>query len=319
MTLTQKQTIANELRKYIAKTGASQTDLANRMYLRKEYLTHILKEGTDFKINAGGGKKVIIADKYFNRIAIFLGFSFEKNRWSIKPTPQLTSILANLQTARETGTTNIIIGDTGSGKTLAVNTFARKYPTDTFVITVSSTDNLNDLIDKVVDALKIPTGRTKSKKLRDIAKKLRGLKEDGYLPSIIFDESEYMKQPQLASMKGLHDYLDKYCAIILIGTEQLIDNINLLRRKNKQGMPQFYRRIKFGIRQVPAIDRTFKLFLKDLETDLNTKKFLRRICDNYGELHDVLVPVQREANKTGEPISENLIRKVLNLSNLMYA
>ena len=313
-----KKIIAQKSIEFINNNHLSQTEFANKTGVSKSVITHILKENSTFTIPAGNNKVVIIADKYFNRLAKFIGFEINPTFWENKATPQLTSIIANLSDSKEHGTTKIIIGETGSGKTHTISLYLRKNPADTFIITVGSTDNLSDLIDKIIDQLKITTGKTKSKKLRDIALRLRSLKEDGQKPQLIFDEGEYMKQPALASMKELYDHLNKYCSIILIGTEQLIDNINILRKKNKPGIPQFYRRIKFGIRYLPSVDKTFKLFLNDIESN-EVKKFLRRICDNYGELHDVLVPVKRESERTGEPITIEFIRKVLNLPKRMYA
>lgn len=310
MKQTTKQTIANALRDYLNSKGLTQSDFAKKINISAEYISHILKENSNFSISTGNGN-TLIADKYFTKIADFIGFELTKTYWETKPTNQLVSLIANLQDAKDYGATNVITGDTGGGKTFGIHAFLRKNPADTFIVTVGSTDNLGDLIDKVIDQLKITTGKTKSKKLRDIAKKLRGLKENGLSPQLIFDEAEYMKQPALASMKELYDHLNKHCSIILIGTEQLIDNINTLRKKNKPGIPQFYRRIKFGIRKLPPVDRSYRLFLQDIDNDV--KRFLRSICDNYGELHDVLVPVRREAERTGEVITEAFIRKVLNL------
>ncbi len=313
-----KQAIAQECKQFIKDNDLNQAQFSNASGVSQSVITHILKENSTFTIPAGNNKKVIIADKYFNRIARFIGYDLNPTFWKNQATPQFTSIIANLEDAKQHGITKIILGETGAGKTHTINLFKRKYVADTFIITVGSTDNLSDLIDKIIEQLKITTGKTKSKKLRDIALRLRSLKEDGQKPQLIFDESEYMKQPALASMKELYDHLNKFCSIILIGTEQLIDNIDVLRKKNKPGIAQFYRRIKFGIRQLPAVDRTFKLFLNDIESN-EVKKFLRRICDNYGELHDVLVPVKREAERTGEQITVQFIRKVLNLSTRMYA
>lgn len=306
-----KQTIADNCKAYIALHNVSQSKFANTYSIPKEYLSAILKENSDFTFPSSNGKTVVIADKYFNRMADALGVEIAKSFWTNQPTSQLTTIVASLSDAKEFGTTNLIIGETGSGKSHSIDLIQRKYPADTYIVKVGSTDNLSDLIDKIIDVLKITTAKTKSKKLRDVAQKLRSLKEDGLKPQLIFDEAEYMKQPALCSMKELHDYLVQYCSIVLVGTDQLLNNLNSLRKKNKPGIPQFYRRIKFGIRQLPTIDRSFKLFLNDESTEV--KKFLRSICDNYGELHDVLVPVRREAERTGAAINEQFIRTVLNL------
>lgn len=313
-----KQQIAHNCKAYLQENNLSQSEFADKTAVRKEYITHIFKYNSDFTVPAGNGKTVLIASKYFERMADFIGYSYVKTFWENKPTPQFTQIIANLQESKDHGTTNIIIGDTGSGKSHVVNLFLRKNPSATFVVTVGSTDNLSDLIDKVIDELKITTGKSKSKKIRDIAFKLRSLKDSGLKPQLIFDEAEYMKQPALCSMKELHDYLNEHCSIVLIGTDQLLKNLDVMRKRNKNGIPQFYRRIKFGIRKLPYIDKSYKMFLEDVD-DLDVKKYLRKLCDNYGELHDVLVPVRREADRTKEPITIEFIRKVLNLEDRMYA
>jgi hypothetical protein len=131
---------------------------------------------------------------------------------------------------------------------------------------------------------------------------------------IAFDEAEYMKQPTLCSMKELYDELYGICAIVIIGTEQLLSNIEIMRKKAKTGIPQFYRRIKFGIVNLPMINREFNDFLNGVEPKLKT--FLQENCDNYGELHDVLVPAMREADRLGEPLTELLVRKILNMPEI---
>ena len=132
----------------------------------------------------------------------------------------------------------------------------------------------------------------------------------GEYPTVIYDECEYMKQPALCSMKELYDGLIGYSALVLIGTDQLLDNLDKLRKKNRSGIPQFYRRIKFGIRELNPIDRSFDQFIQAIE-DKELKVWLKKNCDNYGELHDVLVPAMREAERLNEPLTLGLVRKIL--------
>ena len=136
----------------------------------------------------------------------------------------------------------------------------------------------------------------------------------GEKPILIFDEAEYMKQATLCNIKELHDHLNKYVSLILVGTDQLLDKLDILKKKNKAGMPQFYRRIKFGIRILSPIDTSFKGFLNDIE-DKELIKFLQQNCDNYGELHDAMLPIIRESHRTGELMTEKFARKVLQLPN----
>lgn len=306
-----KKQITKAAQEYISKHGMRQSDFAGKVDIRQEYLTHIFREGSDFTIPTGGGKVTVIADKYFQKIAAFIGFELTKTYWDIKATPQLTAILATLEDAKKHGTTAVIVGETGAGKTHALRLFQRKNPMDTLIVTVGSNDNITDLIDRICDVLGITTGKTRSRKLRNIYWRLQHLRENGHSPQLILDEAEYMKQPALSAIKEIYDHVNSHASLVLVGTQQLIDNIDQLRKKNKPGMPQFYRRIKFGIRNLPAVDRNYREFLEGLDKEV--VRYLQVICDNYGELHDVLVPVRREAERIDEEITVDLIKKVLNL------
>jgi DNA transposition AAA+ family ATPase len=188
----------------------------------------------------------------------------------------------------------------------------KAYPKDTFKVTVGSTDTINDLLEKVLDALKLTSNGTKSAKIRRIIERLQRMRNEGMHPVIVFDEAEYMKQATLCNIKELHDALNKVCGIVLIGTHQIVTKLTKLRNKDREGIPQFYRRIKFGTKHLNGIDTRFKDFLNGL-SDKGLVSFLQQNCDNYGELHDVLVPAMREARRTGEPLTENFVRMVLGM------
>ncbi len=303
-----KKQIIEAVEAYMAEHGISQNDIAKRSGVNARYIG-AMRDG-NYIVSAGDGKMVEIADKHFEKLAEAVGLSIRKTYWPIRSTEQLLETMAILQDAKNFGYTNVIIGATGCGKSYAVELFKKQHPVDAFVITVSQLDNIGDLLDKVIDLLKITPAKTKSKKLRDIVKKLHAMKLDKLSPILIFDECEYMKQPALCAMKELYDNLKGCCAIILSGHPQLETNIEKLRKKDRDGIPQFARRIKFGIRRLPNIDRRFQLFVDGLDKSLC--KFLSDNCENYGELHDVLVPAMREADRTGEPLTEAFVRKVLN-------
>lgn len=261
---------------------------------------------------AAKGKEVEIADKHFEKIADFIGLEVKQTFCGVQPTEQLVEIISILEDAREYGYTSTIVGDTGCGKTHAIELFRQKFPVDTFVVTVSQLDKIGDILDKILDAMKLPEAKGNAKKMKTIISKLIDLKRDGRKPTLILDECEYMKQPALCAIKEFYDGLHRACAIVMVGHHQLINNIERLRRKSKDGIPQLYRRIKFGIRTLAPIDRSYTLFLEGIE-DKALRKFLQRECYNYGELHDVLVPAQREAERTGEPLTEDLVKKIFNI------
>ncbi len=304
--------VIEALEAFMGQHGMSANEVAKKTGVNAAYISNM--RAGNFKVKTGD-MEVNIANKYFEKIAELIGFELETGFWKTEATPQLMMAISTLEDARNYGYTVAIIGQTGSGKTFAADIFAHRYPMDTFVIKVGSQDNISDLIEKLCEALHIHTEKSKSRSLRLITKKLKALKSDGLNPTVVFDESEYMKQPALCNLKEMYDHLNGVAGLVMVGTDQLISNIEKMRLKNKPGIPQLYRRVKFGIRYLPAIDRSFKQFLNKTIEDKNLIQFLRANCDNYGELHDVLVPAMREAERSGEPLTENLIRKMLNMPN----
>lgn len=311
---TTKQEIVKALKSYMSEHNMKPADVSTKTGVNQGYLSLILAEGSNFMYNANG-QNGFIANKHFFALANLCGFKLEKEYWQLQPTPQMAATLAHLQSANEAAQTLAIIGETGSGKTYSVDLFALKFPMSTFVVTAGSSDTLNDLIDKIMEAMSIPNEMVrKSAKIRAIAQKMRTIKFSGVTPTLIIDESEFLKQPGLCAIKGIHDFVKDYGSLVLIGTSQLVDNIERLKKRNTAGIPQFHRRIKMGLRILPNINTTtqFELFLNEI-TDRELKKFLLRNCNNYGELHDVLVPAMREGDRLGEPLTMELVRKVLNL------
>lgn len=308
-----KKQIIAELESYLSVHSLSANEMAKKAGINVAYIS-ALRSGKEI-LTVSSGKEVPISEKWYKKIAEFIGFEIEQTYWEAVPTEQFLRTIATLEDAKKYGYTNVIIGSTGSGKTFTADIFVKQNPTDTFKITVGKLDTIGDLIDKVVDVLNLPTAKTKSKKIREIVKKLRQLKYEGLQPALIFDEAEYMNQPALCAMKELYDNLNGICSIVLIGTDQLTRNLDKLRKKNKDGIPQLYRRIKFGIRLLPNIDKTFKQFLNGI-SDTGLIRFLQQNCENYGELHDVLVPAMREADRTGEPLTENFVRTIIGIPNI---
>lgn len=309
MTNELKDNIIQALESYIKINNLNQDDVASLSGVNARYIIEMRKGNYSIKTK---DKEVFIANKYFNRVAELIGFQTEKQYWKTQATPQLKEILATLQDAKDNGEVAVLIGETGCGKTFSLELFKSKYRNEVFSIKVGSSDNLADIVDKMLTELRLPAERkTKSAKLRQIAKHMKSLSENGLDPVFAFDESEYMKQPALCSFKELFDYLNEWCSLVLVGTSQLTENIDKLRKKNKAGIPQLYRRIKFRIRNLSPIDRRFQDFLN--EVDNETAKWLRDNCDNYGELHDVLVPVMRESDRTGKKLNLEFLKIVLGL------
>ncbi len=303
-----KDLIVEALNNYMLEHELSANQVASHTGVNASYLSQM--RAGKYTASAGS-KEVEIANKYYERIASYIGVEIKKTYWKTERTPQLLSVVSALEDAKKYATTAVIIGETGSGKSFSAGMFTTAHPLDTWLIKVGSSDNLGDLLNKAIEALDIESGSTKSRRISDIIRTLRARKENGLKPMLIFDESEYMGLPALWAVKELYDNLEGIASIVMLGTNQLLDNLTKFRKKNRSGIPQLYRRIKFGIRVLPHIDQSFKLFLNDIEPGL--QRFLKDNCENYGELHDVLVPAMREADRTGQPLTENFVRTILNM------
>ncbi|GFR84396.1 DNA transposition protein, AAA+ family ATPase [Elysia marginata] len=284
----------------------SWNDLAKKSGINVSYLS-AMRQGKNHV--ATGGKRVAIDDKWWTRLSDFMGESKEKVYWEFVKTKEAVRILSTLEDAKAYGYTNVIVGETGCGKTYVANMFRRKHQKHTYSITVSCLDNIADILDKIIEALKLKNGgKTKATKLKNIIKYLQKLHFNCEKPILIFDESEYLKQAAYNVVKELHEGVKGgICGIVLIGTSQILENIDRLRKSNKAGMPQLYRRVKFGIRQLPLMDVNYCNFLNGIG-DKGLIRLLREHCDNYGELHDVLVPARREADRLGEALTERFVR-----------
>lgn len=309
----QKQQIQKALESFMNQHNISASEVARRSNVNATYVSQILN--SKFFVPTGQGKDTEIADRYFYMIGDFVGYKAERSAWTVINTPQAQRVLATLQDAKDLGLTNVIIGETGSGKTFITDIFRKNNPVDVYMVTVGSQDTIRDLIEKIMDSLKLQSPvKTKSGKIQEIVRFFKKQKLSGMKPMLIIDECEYLRQPALCSIKEFFDNLKGTAALIMIGTDQLINNIEKLRRRNKDGIPQLYRRIKFGIRVLTPIDKSYRMFISQYNiTDRQIIRFLQSFCDNYGELHDVLMPAMREAERSGEKLTEELIRTVLNI------
>lgn len=304
-----RQAITAALQQYVREDKRlSQNEIAEKLNMGVNYISAMIN-GEDKVGNT------TIKDGYWEDVAKLIGVSLQKEYWETKPTKQLYRVLSGLENARTNSSTVLLIGSTGSGKSYTTHIFRQKHAEDTYVVVVGQSDTLSDLIEKMTDATGTRVGSgSKRKRIQAVVETLKRKKRDGKHPVLIFDEAEYLRQPALCSFKELYDHLNGVCGLVMIGTEQLLDNLDRLRKRNKQGIPQLYRRLKFGIQRLEAIDTRFTEFLRDIE-DRELVKWLRLNCENYGELHDVLVPALREADRMGKPLSMDLVRLVFNLDD----
>ena len=299
MTEQLKKEIAEAAKGYIQDKGISSNELARRSDINQAYLSQIL--------NMNHEK---IADKWFHSLAKAIGFPIDVIYWEHVPTPQYKAIITYLEEARETARNRILICETGSGKTYTIDRYVTTKPLGTFKVTVSSLHSIHILIEDIMNAIGLEPVGTPVTRLRNIAHKLSMFQLEGMKPLLIIDECENMKTTAFGLIKSLYDHLEGLCPVVLIGTSQIKQRITNMLKLNKVGIPQFQRRFAAGERYLPVIDKSFRLFLDGKVENKELRDYLRRICNNYGELHDYLEYAMREADRLGQELTYGLFCEI---------
>jgi DNA transposition AAA+ family ATPase len=305
-----KKLIVKAATQYIADYNLSQNELSRKSGVNQGYLSMMLKG--NFITNVSD-KETPIGDKWFHQLASTIGFSTSKMYWETFPTVQFMQVIDTLSNCKKDGKAAMVIGSTGFGKTYAVDVFVKKNPSNTFRITVSSLYKLKDIINELSDMLGVDEVVSTKGKVDKITQRLIEIKYSGGQPIIIIDEGENMKLPVLHMVKALYDALKDTCSIVIIGTEELLNKLLKMRRKNRDGIAQLFRRFKAGCVNISPVNKDFKMIFDKYVEDKGLRKLLTDLCDNYGELNDYLQPALKAADLQNVELSEDFFRLMYNL------
>lgn len=263
-----------------------------------------------------------IGDVQWNKLAKAIDFETDKVIWPKRNTPQFIAAISRLKEAKRNNIKGMIIGESGCGKTYAFDRFKVVNPVNTKAITLSVLHNVRSLLDELCQAFDVERKIGKVACLKAITMRIRNIDttENGLL--IVFDEAENASVPVLRTIKALYDQVKDYCSIILIGTPQLIRNLERMKKRDAIGIPQFVSRFKAntvyldGIRRVnpkTKEDLTFDEFLTDIE-DEGLKALIRDVCEDYRMLHDYLVPAFEKAEVASVKLDEKFFRMINGLT-----
>ena len=315
-----KKLIVDAALSYMKEHSLTNADVVNKAGINSGYLSNMLRSIFETKVE---NKLVAIGDKWFYKLAEVVGLDIKKRYVDAVATRQFTEIISALDDAKQNGKSKIIIGFTGAGKSFAIDKFENKYPSHTFRITVSSLYKLPDMINELADKLSIDTGTINSKRVYEyslklrhdkIIEKIKDIKRNGGKPIIILDEGENMEISLLKATKALFDGISDHCPIVIIGTEQLLTKLLNLKKRNRDAVPQLYRRFKAGRKDISPITTDDKInFIKPYVKEAGLQKLLCALSENYGELNDYLEPALREADDMEQPLTEELFRIIYNM------
>lgn len=307
-----KNQIVREAKNYLAKKEMSQANFSRYCGVGESYLSNILNEKYEYGASA-------INDRYFEQIARSIGMSLAVAYWRTVETPQFIEVIAALEDAKQRGVTKMIIGQTGCGKTYATGKFVENNPVHTYKITVSSMHKIHDVLNDLGALLgvKLLYEHRKAMRMTAVIQKLRDIYMQGGRPQVIIDEAENLTNGMIGLTKGLYDGLNKFASLVLIGTDELEVKLDKMERYgyNYPGIPQFRRRFKAGTVHLTPIDKVahFEAFLEEID-DMNLRRMLRELCNNYGELNDFLEPALKSAAEDGVPLTDQYFKTMYKIA-----
>lgn len=313
MTKEIKDCIVEAARLYVVQKGISQNELQNRSGV--SYLSSMMNGVYTYK-NSRSGEMADIADKWFYKLADYIGYKVSKDYWPTVLTPQFKAIIAELKDAKEDARVRMLIGETGCGKSYSIDRFRKNNPKGTYVVTCSGQSSVTSLVRHILQSLRMDFRGSNVFLLERIAAELRNQQLAGYKPILILDEAENLRVNTFQSIKTIYDHLKGHCGIVLIGTDQLIDTLETLYRKNAKGIPQFYSRFKSGERRLRPIDHAYSEFLSSMPLEPGLKILLQEICMDYRNLAEYLEPALRKADEKGVPLTEDFFRIVNDLPKI---
>ena len=300
----QKSTeIPEAFRKYMEETGHTQADISRVSGVGTSYLNHIV-QGKMIVPNKNGGS--VINDKYYIALCKAINFSLKQEVWRHFNTYNFKQSINRIKSARVENLRFTIDGDTGAGKTHACREYKQNYPKDTYIVTCSAIENSKEFAKNIAETVEVSTLGTAGKIIKEVIKKLTKCEN----ALLIIDEAEHIekKSGYINIIKALADGLENKVAFGLVG----MDINKILQNgyeRNKQNFRQTARRFNLRERFDNDITEDIERICEDLGiTNKNAQNWLKNRIKNFGDLEIIIKEAFKESEKTGEPITDRLLK-----------
>lgn len=289
---------------YLVENSTTQVALAKLAGIDKAYVNQIAKG------NEAIGKAKI-ADKYYEAIALAIGFKLEKTYWNHFNTYNFKQSIITFENAREKKIRLGVDGDTGLGKSYAAGMYKRKYPTQVFLVKCSGIENSKEFAINLAIEVGVTTTGTKGAIVKRVCEKIKYL---GNNPVLIIDEFENSKAGNIPTVKTIADELEGYAAVIVIG----IDVQKMLLKgaeRRKNGFVQTNRRWSFGWTNLdPSIGEDIECICNELGiTNIPAQNWLKARVKDFDSLRNICITALEEAEKTNQKITISLLNELFAL------
>jgi DNA transposition AAA+ family ATPase len=289
------------IERYLSENNATQVALAQLAGIDKAYVNQIAK-----------GKEAIgkaqIADKYFEAIALAIGFKLEKTYWQHFNTFNFKQAIITFENARQRKARLGLDGDTGLGKTYAATIYKRKNPSTVFLVKCSGIENSKEFAINIATEVGVSVLGTKGAIIKRVCQKLKTM---GNNPILIIDEFENSKAGNIPTIKAIADELEDVAAIVVIGIDvQKMLNKGAERRKN--GFIQTNRRWSFGWTYLESsIMDDVALICDELGiSNKSAQKWLQNRVKDFDSLKRICTEALQEAEKDGIDVNVSLLNEL---------
>jgi hypothetical protein len=293
--------IPQQIAMYLSENNTNQVALAKLAGIDKAYVNHI------FKGNEMIGK-ANIADKYYEAIALAIGYKLEKTYWQHFNTYNFKQAIITFDRAREKKIRLGIDGDTGLGKSYAAEMYKRKYPTQVFLVKCSGIENSKEFAINLAEEVGVATTGTKGAIIKRVCEKIKNL---GNNPMLIIDEFENSKAGNIPTVKTIADELQGYAAVVVIGIDvQKMLAKSAERRKN--GFVQTNRRWSFGWTYLdPSIGEDIECVCNELGiTNKPAQNWLKARVKDFDSLRNICTTALEEAEITHQDVTISLLNEL---------
>ena len=295
------EAIPEAIERYLAENSTTQVALAQLAGIDKAYVNQIIKRNETIG-------KANIADKYYEAIALVIGYKLEKTYWNHFNTFNFKQAIVAFDAAKEKKTRLGIDADTGLGKTYAATLYKRRYPTSVFLVKCSNIENSKEFAINLAEEVGVPATGTKGAIIKRVCQKIKTL---GNNPMLIIDEFENSKSGNIPTVKTIADELQGYASVVVIG----IDVQKMLAKgaeKRKNGFIQTNRRWSFGW---TFLDPSIGEDIENICIELGIKNkpaqnWLKARVKDFDSLKNIISTTLEEAEKSGEEVTISLLNEL---------
>lgn len=293
--------IPSAIEVYLSENSTTQVALAKLAGIDKAYVNQIAKSNEFIG-------KAKIADKYYEAIAMAIGFKLEVTHWQHFNTFNFKQSIITFENAREKKIRLGVDGDTGLGKSYAADMYKRKFPTQVFLVKCSGIENSKEFAINLANEVGVATTGTKGAIIKRVCEKIKNL---GNNPMLIIDEFENSKAGNIPTVKTIADELQGYAAVVVIG----IDVQKMLKKgaeSRKNGFIQTNRRWNFGWTNLdPSIEEDIILICHEVGiTNKPAINWLIKRVKDFDSLRNIITTALEEAEKSGQEVTISLLNEL---------